>query len=188
VEAEDEDENLDTAKFTITVAEPTQPTPTPTPTPTPAPSPTAINISATTGKAGSDLIITGAGFAAGGTVTIEFGDEILDTVVADASGIFVAVLKVPSAKAGEHAISISDGTNTDEVTFTVEAVPPPIPVPLLPEMGVEAETPLTFDWESVTVDDEPVNYELQVATDDDFAEDSIVMEKTGLTKSEYMTT
>ncbi|MBU2536090.1 MAG: IPT/TIG domain-containing protein, partial [Chloroflexi bacterium] len=136
VEAEDDDGNLDTAKFTITVPEPTQPTP----TPTPSPSATAINVSAASGKVGSDLIITGAGFAASGMVTIEFGDEILDTVVADASGIFVAVLKVPSAKAGEHAISISDGTNTDEVTFTVEAVPPPIPKPLLPEMGVKAET------------------------------------------------
>jgi hypothetical protein len=187
VEAEDDDGNLDTAKFTITVPEPTQPTE-PAPTPTPAPSPTAVNVSSTSGKTGSDLIITGAGFAAGGTVTIEFGDEILDTVVADASGIFVAVLKVPSAKAGEHTITISDGTNTDEVTFTVEAVPPPIPKPLLPEMGVKAETPVIFDWEGVTVDAEPASYALQVAIDDDFAEDAIVLEKTSLTKSEYTAT
>ena len=189
VEAEDDDGNLDTAKFTITVPSPTQPTePTPAPTPTPTPSPTAVNVSATSGKTGSDLIITGAGFAAGGTVTIEFGDEILDTVAADASGIFVAVLKVPSAKAGEHTITISDGTNTDEVTFTVEAVPPPIPRPLLPEMGVKAETPVIFDWEDVTVDAGSVNYALQVATDDDFDEDTIVLEKKGLSDSEYTTT
>ena len=187
VEAEDDDRNLDTAKFTITVPEPTQPTE-PTPAPTPPPSPTAVNVSATSGKTGSDLIITGAGFAAGGTVTIEFGDEVLDTVAADASGIFVAVLKVPPAKAGEHTISISDGTYTEEVTFTVEAVPPPIPTPLLPEMGVKAETPVIFGWEDVTVDAGSVNYALQVATDDDFDEDTIVLEKTSLTKSEYTTT
>ncbi len=189
VEAEDDDGNLDAAKFTITVPEPTQPTePTPTPTPTPTPSPTAINVSSTSGKAGSDLIITGAGFAAGGTVTIEFGDEVLDTAVADTSGFFFTVVKVPSAKAGEHTITISDGTNTDELTFTVEGVPPPIPMPLLPQMGVKAETPLTFDWEDVEVDAEPASYALQVATDDDFDEDTIVLEKTSLTKSEYTAT
>ncbi len=187
MEAEDDDGNLDTAKFTITVPSPTQPTE-PTPTPTPTTSPTAINVSATSGKVGSDLIITGAGFAVGGTVTIEFGGEVLDTVAADANGIFVAVLKVPSAKAGEHTISVSDGTYTDEVTFTVEAVPPPIPAPLVPEMGVKAETPVIFDWEDVTVDAGSVNYALQVATDDDFDEDAIVLEKTSLTKSEYTAT
>jgi len=185
VEAEDDDENLDTAKFTITVPEPAQPS---QPTPTPTPSPTAINVSSTSGKVGSDLIITGAGFAAGGTVTIEFGDEVLDTVVADTSGFFFTVVKVPSAKAGEHTISISDGTNTDELTFTVEGVPPPIPMPLLPQMGVKAETPVIFDWEDVAADAEPVSYNLQVATDDDFAEDTIVLKKTSLTKSEYTAT
>jgi hypothetical protein len=190
VEAEDEDENVDSAKFTVTVSETAQPSPSPTPTPTPAPapSPTAINISATSGKAGSDLIITGAGFAAGGTVTIKFGDEVLDTVATDAGGIFVAVLKVPAAKAGEHTITISDGTNTNEVTFTLETVPPPIPAPLLPKMGVKAKTPVTFDWEDVTAEAEPATYSLQVATDEDFEEDTIVLEKTGLADSEYTAT
>jgi len=110
VEAEDDDGNLDTAKFTVTTAGPS-----PTPEPTPAPPPTALNVSATSGKAGSDLVITGAGFVAGGTVTIKFDDEILNTVTADASGIFVAALKVPSRKAGDYAITIRGGAtaNTD---------------------------------------------------------------------------
>jgi len=187
VEAEDEDGNLDTAKFTIMVSGSTEPSPTSPTDPTPAPSPTAINISNESGKIGSDIVITGVGFAAG-VVTIKFGDEVLDTAVADASGIFVAIVKVPSSKAGDHTITVSDGTNTNEVTFTVEAVPPPIPAPLLPEMGVEAKTPVTFDWEDVTADAEPVSYALQIATDDDFAEDSIVLEETGLDESEYTTT
>jgi len=189
VEAEDEEGNLDTAKFTVMVEGSTEPSPTsPAPALVPAPSPTAISISAESGKIGSDIVVTGNGFAAGGAVTIKFGDEVLDTAVADASGIFVAIVKVPSSKAGDHTITISDGTNTNEVTFTVEAVPPPIPRPLLPEMGVEAKTPVTFDWEDVTADAEPVSYALQVATEDDFAEDSIVLDKTGLDESEYTTT
>jgi hypothetical protein len=146
-----------------------------------------LNISATSGKVGSDLIITGAGFEAAGTVTIKFGDEVLDTVLADASGIFVAILKVPSRKAGEYPINISDGTNTEERTFTLEAVPPPIPEPLLPKMGVKAKTPVIFDWESVTAEAEPVSYALQVATDKDFDEGSILLEKTDLVASEYAT-
>ena len=187
VEAEDEDGNLDTAKFTIMVPGPTEPSPTTPPTPT-TPSQAAISLSAESGKIGSDIVLTGAGFAASGAVTIKFGDEVLDTAVADANGIFVAIVKVPSSKAGEQTITVSDGTNTSEVTFTVEAVPPPIPKPLLPEMGVEAKTPVTFDWEDVTADAEPVGYTLQIATDDDFAEDSIVLEETGLDESEYTTT
>ena len=186
VETEDDDGNLDTAKFTITVPASTQP-PEPTPAPGPAPSPTALNISATSGKVGSDLIITGAGFEAAGTVTIKFGDEVLDTVPADASGIFIAILKVPSLKAGEYPITISDGTNTEERTFTLEAVPPPIPEPLLPKMGVKAKTPVIFDWESVTAEASPVSYALQVATDKDFDEGPIVLEKTELVASEYAT-
>jgi len=186
VEAEDEDGNLDTAKFTITVPGPTEPSP--TPTPTPAPAPAVITLSAESGKIGSDLVVTGTGFAAGGAVTIKFGDEVLKTTVANASGIVATVVKVPSIKAGEQTITISDGTNTSEVTFTVEAVPPPIPAPLLPEMGVKAKTPVTFDWEDVTADAKPVSYTLQIATEDDFAEDSIVFEKTGLDESEYTTT
>ena len=186
VETEDDDGNLDTAKFTIMVPASPQP-PEPIPASGPAPSPTALNISATSGKVGTDLIITGAGFEAAGTVTIKFGDEVLDTVPADASGIFVAILKVPSRKAGEYPITISDGTNTEERTFTLEAVPPPIPEPLLPKMGVKVKTPVIFDWESVTAEAESVSYALQVATDKDFDEDSIVLEKTELVPSEYAT-
>jgi hypothetical protein len=190
VEAEDEEGNMDTAKFTVTVSESTQPSPSPSPAPAPAPSPstTALNISATSGKVGSALIITGAGFEASGTVTIKFGDTVLDTVTADASGIFVAMLKVPAGKAGEHTITVSDGVNTNEVTFTLEVVPPPIPMPLLPKMGVKAKTPVAFDWEDVAVEAKPATYALQVATDKDFDEDTIVLEKTGLADSKYTTT
>jgi hypothetical protein len=55
-------------------------------------------------------------------------------------------------------------------------------------MGVKAKPPVSFDWEEVTADSSPVTYILQVATDDDFAADSIVLKKEGLTKSEYTVT
>lgn len=188
VEAEDDDNNLDKARFTI--AAPATPTPTPPPsTPTPpAPPPVAADISATSGKVGADIVVTGAGFKANSPVTIKFGDKELAVTNADASGIFIALVKVPSSKSGEHTISITDGTSTKELTFTVKSVPPSIPKPLLPAMGVKVKPPLTFDWAEVTADNPPVTYNLQVATDDDFAADSIVLERDKLTKSEYTLT
>ncbi len=186
VEVEDDEGNMDAAKFTITVPGSGQ-SPTTTP-PAATPSQAVINLSAESGKVGSDIIVTGAGFAANGAVTIEFGGKRLDTVTADATGIFVVIIKVPSIKAGEQTITMSDGINTKEVTFTVEAIPPPIPTPLLPEMGVKVKTPVTFDWEDVIADAKPVSYILQVATRGDFAGSSVVLEKTGLDESEYTTT
>jgi len=53
---------------------------------------------------------------------------------------------------------------------------------------VKVKTPVIFDWEEVTAAAEPVSYTLQVATDDDFAKASIVLEETGLSLSEYVAT
>ena len=190
VEVEDDDNNLDKVKFTIAV--PATPTPTPppsTPTPTPpAPSLVAVDISSTSGKVGADIMVTGAGFKANSSVTIKFDDKELSTAKAGANGIFMTLVKVPSSKSGEHTITITDGTSTKELTFTVKSVPPSIPKPLLPAMGVKVKSPLTFDWEEVTADNPPVTYNLQVATDSDFATDSIVLERDKLTKSEYTLT
>jgi len=190
IEAEDEDENLDRTKFTITVpATPTPaPAPSPTPAPTPQPSPTAVKISLTSGKVGSTVMLTGAGFEADGTITIKYDDEEVITVTAESSGIFAAVFEVPASKSGDHTITITDGTNTEKLTFNVESEPPPAPAPLLPEMGVKVKPPISFDWKGVTADSPPVTYTLQIATDSDFSVDSMVLEKEELTESEYTVT
>ena len=190
IEAEDEDENLDRTKFTITVpATPTPaPAPSPTPAPTPQPSPTAVKISLTSGKVGSTVMLTGAGFEADGTITIKYDDEEVITVTAESSGIFAAVFEVPASKSGDHTITITDGTNTEKLIFNVESEPPPAPAPLLPEMGVKVKPPISFDWKGVTADSPPVTYTLQIATDSDFSVDSMVLEKEELTESEYTVT
>ena len=188
IEAEDEDENLDTAKFTVTVPSSPAPAPSPTPAPTPALPPTKLNISSTSGKIGTDLVISGAGFEADATITIKYDEEVVSTANADSYGIFVSIFKVPTSKSGDHTITVSDGTNTEEFTFTVEAKPPPVPTPLLPEMGVELKPPISFDWKGVIADSPPVTYILQIATDNDFTAESIVLEKEELTKSEYTLT
>ena len=192
IEAEDDDRNIATAPFTLTVPpppEPTpEPTPAPTPTPTPSPSPTTLSISQESGYIGTQLMMGGAGFAANGTVTIKYDDEVVATSTADASGIFVATFKVPASKHGDHTITASDGTNTNEVTFTVESVALATPQPLVPELGVKVKSPISFDWEDVTVESPPATYALQIATDEDFTDDSIILDKTELAESEYILT
>ncbi len=60
---------------------------------------------------------------------------------------------------------------------------PPAPALLLPETGIKADTEVYFDWRDVTSLSPPITYNLQVASGKNFT--SIVLEKKGLTKSEY---
>jgi hypothetical protein len=70
----------------------------------------------------------------------------------------------------------------------MESEAPPAPRLKLPEEGDRAEAQTQFDWESVTDDSLPVTYTLQVATNEDFTADSIVLEKEDLTNSDYTLT
>lgn len=187
IEAEDDDSNIDTAKYTITV--PSAPAPTPTPTPTaPAPSLTTATISATSGAIGANIVIGGAGFEADGTVTIKYDGENIVTAKADGNGIFWAAFAIPAGKSGDHVVIATDGTNTEQFTFTVETTSPPAPAPLVPEMGVEVESPVAFDWKNVIDESVPVTYSLQIATSRDFSSNSIIVEKEGLQTSVYTVT
>jgi hypothetical protein len=129
--------------------------------------------------------IGGAGFTPGANVTIKYDTEEVASVLADASGLVTVIFNAPPSTAGEHIITVSDGTNSATETFIVESTPPDTPPPLFPEMGTKQKFPLTFDWEDVTDISRPVTYSLQVATDEDFVDDSIVLEKTAIEKSEY---
>ncbi len=186
VEAEDDEGNLETAKFTVAV--PPSPSPAPQPTPTPEPEPeTAINVETPAGAVGGTLAFSGAGFEPG-EVTVTYDGEEVHTATVNEDGVFVAVFAVPVSKAGEHTVIATDGTSTEEFVFTVESEAPPTPSPLLPEMGVEVAWPLAFDWQSVTDESKPVTYSLQVATSDDFPTASLVLDKEGLAASTYIVT
>lgn len=186
IEAEDDDSNIDTAKYTITV--PSAPAPTPTPTPTAPASLTTATISATSGAIGANIVIGGAGFEADGTVTIKYDGENIVTAKADGNGIFWAAFAIPAGKSGDHVVIATDGTNTEQFTFTVETTSPPAPAPLVPEMGVEVESPVAFDWKNVIDESVPVTYSLQIATSRDFSSNSIIVEKEGLQTSVYTVT
>jgi hypothetical protein len=187
-----------TATFTVTAPQTTTTTPPPTSTTTtppvstttttPKPGTTTLTINQSGNFVGSAVGIGGSGFKKNGTVTLKFDDTTVGTATADASGFFVATFQVPASKHGTHTITATDGTNTNTTTFEVESVAPKTPQPLLPEMDATIKSPITFDWEDVTDESPPVTYDLQVATSSNFAANTIVIDKSGITKSEYTLT
>jgi len=150
-----------------------------------------VAVSPAQGPANTTVTVTGAGFAASGTVTVSYDATPVATGSAiDADGAF-SVTFTASGTAGSHTITATDGTNTVTSAFTIttattDLTPPPIPAPLLPIMGGKTTSKARFDWEDVTDPSTPVTYTLQIASDTDFA--TIVLDKTGLTTSEYTLT
>jgi hypothetical protein len=169
VEAKDEDSNKKTASFTIAAS---------------------MKLSQATGNVGSQVTISGTGFKPNTTVTITYATEpvVVATPPTDANGAFSVTFPVPQSTAGKHTITATDGTSTLTTTFTMESTAPAPPQPLLPQMGVKQKQPVIFDWEDVTDPSLPVTYTLQIATDEDFSTDVIVLEKEDLTNSDYTIT
>lgn len=187
--------NTATAKLTVKAAATPTPTPTPTTTPTPTPAPTTtpapsanLSINPTSGSIGTNIMIGDSGFKPNGTVTVKYDDKVIATNAANASGVFVATFAVPPSIHGDHKIVASDGTNTKESKFTVESVAPKIPQPQQPAMGAKVKPPISFEWDDVTDASTPVTYTLQIAMDKDFTASSMMLEKTGITKTSYTLT
>jgi hypothetical protein len=187
-----------TANVTFNVTTPTPaptpapapaPAPTPAPAPAPAPSTTPLSISQTTGAVGQPLMVGGTGFSPNANISVKYDDKEIATGKAGANGTFMSnIFPVPPGKHGDHTITASDGTHTSKITFTVESVPPKIPQPEKPEMGVKVKSPITFTWGVVTDNSSPVTYNLQVASAPDFSASSLILDKTALDKSEYILT
>jgi hypothetical protein len=163
-----------TATFTVTG--------TATPTPTPS---SLLNIKAGGDTVGSSIAVAHAGFVPNSKVTVTYDGVKVAEDNTDASGFFVITFQAPSSMHGIHAITASDGTNIASANFTVESIPPIVPLPLSPGMGASVDLPATFDWADVIDASLPVTYNLQIATSANFTADSIVIDKTALTKSEY---
>jgi len=155
-----------------------------------------VTSTASPGHVGSELAVSGVGFTPGGTVTVTYDDDTqLATASVDSNGTFSATFTVPTSSAGEHKIIATDVINTREFKFFMEANPPSTVYPQLPLMNSKLED-WRFDWcgdatdlsKEVTDYSLPITYTLQIATDENFSEDSTVLEKTGLTESEYTIT
>ena len=144
---------------------------------------TSGKIDKSTGNVGTELTISGTGFS--GEIQIKYDDKVIATTTSDAGGAFSATFPIPASKFGEHTIIATDGNNEIKQTFTIESEKPKAPGLLLPEADEKAKAMASFDWADADDPSLPITYSLQVATNKDFTDASIVLEKTGLSESEY---
>ncbi|MFC2025423.1 IPT/TIG domain-containing protein [Chloroflexota bacterium] len=143
-----------------------------------------VTTTASPGYVGIELTVSGVGFVPAGTVTITYDGNQIKTATVNANGTFSASFKVSAGSGGEHTVIATDDINTKQLTFVMESNPPSTPPPLKPEMDIKAKAQAYFDWEDVT-DPSGVTYTLQIATDESFTENSMVLEKVGIILSEY---
>ena len=164
VRAQDNFGHADTTQFTITAG---------------------ANLSESIGATGSQLTVNGSGFIPGHTITVYYDDIPVALTLADNNGDFTATFTVPPG-GGNHIITVSDGTNTKKYTFSLEKEPPPLPVLLLPNNESMTRAEAFFDWYDVADASLPVTYNLEVASDLNFA--SVVLYKTVISASQYVLT
>jgi len=146
----------------------------------------SVTSQASPGHVGMDMTISGTGFVPSHEITITYASTpVVFTTSSKNDGSFSFTFKIPKSAPGSHAVTATDGTNSMEVAFFMEEGAPPIPQPLEPEMDTIPERPVKFEWCGVT-DPSGVTYTLQIAKDKNFTD--IVLEKEGLTKSEYTMT
>ncbi|MFC1961782.1 IPT/TIG domain-containing protein [Chloroflexota bacterium] len=162
VKAIDEDENLDWDKFIVTAG--------------------AI-INQATGSVGTKLTVKGTGFKPHEAVIIKYEDLQVASTISGNDGGFSSVFYAPASESGQHLITVSDGTNTRVILFAMEATAPPAPTPLLPANAAPTKSRAYLDWSDVTDPSLPVSYQLQIATDMNFA--TVIADKETLTESQY---
>ncbi len=149
------------------------------------------------GHVGDTVTVSGTGFLVNHQVTITYLSLPITvaTTATGPNGAFTATFDVPASEGGDHTITATDGTNTITSTFTMESTPPSTVYPQLPLMDTKLKG-WRFDWcgddTDLTIEvtdlSLPITYTLQIATDDQFTTTSILLEKTGLTESEYTLT
>ena len=179
--------NLAVGSFTLVSGQPTTTPPTTTPPTTTTPPPTKtteLSITSSGNTIGSLIGIGGAGFTPGGTATITFDGNLIATAEIDEAGLLMVTFEAPPASGGDHIIAVTDGINTDQITFTMESTSISNPVIQTPKTGEKVKKPITFDWDDV-ISTTPVTYSLQVSPDSIFSTDSILVEKDGLGVSTY---
>jgi hypothetical protein len=133
----------------------------------------SIVLSPTEGHVGTDLTVTGNGFAANTEVDIMYEGSVIETAPTDDMGDFQASFVVPESPYGERVVAAGySGQNHANAIFTMESEPPPVPDLISPSdrsrMGFMGTVTPTFEWSAVS-DDSGVHYSLQIAASADLA-------------------
>jgi len=152
-----------------------------------------IVLSPTEGHVGTNLTVTGHGFAAIEDVNITYDTGQIATTETNDQGSFDVSFLVPESKYGERAVIAGYGTgNAARSAFMMESSSPPIPTLISPSNGIRLGfmgnvTP-TLQWSEVS-DESGVRYSLQIATSDtvtgtgEFADP--IVSVTGLVGTDY---
>ncbi|HXZ30046.1 MAG TPA: IPT/TIG domain-containing protein [Dehalococcoidia bacterium] len=127
-----------------------------------------IVLSPDEGHVGTNVTVTGYGFAASKNVSITYDENQETTATTDGQGSFEGSFLVPQSQHGEHQVTIGySAGNVASATFTLESVPPDIPQLISPSdrsrVGLKGRVTPTFEWSAVS-DDSGVSYNLQIAT------------------------
>jgi hypothetical protein len=120
------------------------------------------------GHVGTNLTVTGGGFAANKDVNIMYEGSQKATAPTDDKGSFEAIFPVPESQHGEHQLTAEDTVGNNAIAnFTMESVPPPVPELKSPadgsRVGFVGKVRPTFEWSAVS-DPSGVRYSLQIAT------------------------
>ena len=148
----------------------------------------SLALSSTTGNVGDEVEVTGLGFAARTSVTLDYGDGLMQvTAESDNSGTFHVDLLIPSSESGDQVIAaVGEEDFRAQVTFSLDSTPPPPPGLLAPDNGARGGLLGGFrpisEWGRVE-DPSGVTYDLQIATDSAFS--APILEITGLKSPRY---
>jgi hypothetical protein len=146
-------------------------------------------LSPSEGHVGTDVTVTGNGFAINQDVSVMYDGNQMTAAETDDGGNFEASFAVPEGHHGEHSVMSGDAAGNDGTAiFVMESNHPDMPIPVSPanrgRLGFMGDVAPTFEWCEVS-DDSGVRYSLQIATSEDFAASSIIASVAGLTGTSY---
>jgi hypothetical protein len=152
-----------------------------------------IVLSPNEGHVGTDLAVTGQGFAANEDVNVTYDGNQKATAETNDEGSFEVSFLVPESQYGERLVTAGyAGQNAANAIFTMESDPPPVPMLISPRngsrVGLVGKVAPTFQWSEVS-DDSGVYYHLQIATSDEVTANGEFVEPmisiTDLTETSY---
>lgn len=135
---------------------------------------------------GSEVTVTGKGFAGKSLVSIKYDDVVVsNSPTTTDSGTFTEKFNVPDSSADNHIITATDKAgNVATYGLPLESTPPQTPGPISPaqeRFGWFGSQPVLFTWSEVS-DPSGITYVLEVDKSLRFFPLAPGMRKTGLTK------
>jgi len=124
-------------------------------------------LSPNAGHVGTDLTVSGRGFAANQNVAIKYDGSEVKTTRTNTEGSFDVTFLVPESKHGARQIAAEDAEDNEAIAiFTMESTPPDTPELISlsdgGRVGFIGKVRPTFEWSAVS-DDSGIYYSLQIA-------------------------